>query len=148
MTGRVYALDTSALMTLIEGEAGADRVEEVLREEHSLLPFPVLMEVHYMSRREQGRAEADRRYAVAKQLPSRILWQIDEPILLTAARFKASHKVSFADAMIAAFAKLYGAILLHKDPEFEVLAEEIGLEALPYKPRSVPSRTSETQDPS
>jgi len=35
--------------------------------------------------------------------------------------------------LIAAYAQQQGAILIHKDPEFEALAETIPLEALPYK---------------
>jgi predicted nucleic acid-binding protein len=120
-------------LTLLEDEAGAARVEEVILEEKTLLPWPVLLEVYYISQQEAGPAEADRRYALLKQLPCEILWQIDESILLTAARFKAEHRLSLADALIAAFARNHGAVLLHQDPELESLAEQVGLEALPYK---------------
>jgi predicted nucleic acid-binding protein len=58
---------------------------------------------------------------------------MDEPVLLTAARIKANFHVSLADAMIAAYTFQRKAMLVHKDPEFESLAEEIDLEALPYK---------------
>ena len=37
--------------------------------------------------------------------------------------------------MIAAFAQRQQAVLVHKDPEYDVLAEEVELEALPYKVR-------------
>jgi len=134
---KAYVLDTSAMLTLIEDEAGADRVEEVLREDRAIIPNIVLMEIHYISLQERGQAEADRRYGLTKQLASEILWQMDEPTLLTASRFKAAHRLSLADAMIAAFAKRNGAVLLHKDPEFEALAEQVDLEALPYKSASM-----------
>lgn len=133
MNRKAYVLDTSAMLTLIEDEAGADRVEEVLREDQVVIPHIVLMEIHYITLQERGQAEADRRYGLAKQLTSKILWQMDEPTLLTASRFKAAHRLSLADAMIAASAKRNDAILLHKDPEFEALAEQVDLEALPYK---------------
>jgi len=133
MDRKTYLLDTSAIFTLIEDESGSERVEEVLRKEQVFLPFLALMEVHYISRQELGAGEADRRYALMKQLPCKILWQIDEPTVLTAARFKASYRLSLADALIAAFAQRQGAILLHKDPEFEALLEQVELEALPYK---------------
>jgi predicted nucleic acid-binding protein len=83
----------------------------------------------------QGRSEAvaDRRYALLKQLPTTFLWSIDEPTLLTAARFKARYRLSLADALIAAFAVRHEAILVHKDPEFEALAEVVRQETLPYK---------------
>lgn len=122
------------MLTLIEGEEGADRVEGILRDERALLPWMTLLEVHYVTFQEQGQGEADRRYALMKRLPSEVLWEIDEPILLTASRFKAGHRLSLADAVIAAFAHQEDAILVHKDPEFEVLSEQVRLEALPYKP--------------
>jgi predicted nucleic acid-binding protein len=128
-----FLLDSSAILTLLEDEAGAVRVEEVILEEKTLLPWPVLLEVYYISQQEEGPAEADRRYAMLKQLPCEILWQIDESILLTAAHFKAEHRLSLADALIAAFARNHGAVLLHKDPELESLTEHVRLEALPYK---------------
>lgn len=133
MSPERYMLDTSALLTLIEDEAGADRVEQVLHQGQVLLPWPVLLETHYISQRERGRAEADQRYALIKKLPATLLWDFDEPTLLTASRLKATHLLSVADAIIAAFAIRENAILLHKDPEFEPLSGDVTLEGLPYK---------------
>ena len=133
MNSDCYVLDTSALVALIEDEPGADRVAQVLAEEQVLLPWTVLLEVHYVTRQRRGQAEADRRYALARQLPATILWEMNEPIVLTAARLKAAHWLSFADAIIAAFALREGATLLHKDPQFEALEGQVTLEALPYK---------------
>lgn len=130
-----YVLDTSALLALIENEEGAGRVESILREEKVVLPCLVLLEVHYITRQERGQGEADRRYALLKQLSCEILWQLDEPTLLTASRFKAGHRLSLADAMIAAVAQRQQAALVHKDPEYEALSDEVELEALPYKNR-------------
>ena len=126
-------LDTSAILTLLEDEEGAERVEALLREGQVLLPFLVLLETYYITLQERSEAVADRRYALLKQLPATFLWSVDEPTLLTAARFKARHRLSLADALIAAFAVQQGAILVHKDPEFEALAELVRQEALPYK---------------
>ena len=128
-----FLLDSSAILTLLEDEGGADRVAEVIRTEKTFLPWPVLLEVHYISHQEEGPAEADRRYALLKKLPCEVLWQLEESVLLTAAHFKAKNKISLADALIAAYARSSGAILLHKDPELEALSEHLGLEALPYK---------------
>ena len=131
--GALYLLDTSALLTFIEDEPGSDRVEEVLKDAAILLPWPVLMEIYYITLQEKGRAEADRRYALLRQLRAEILWAMDEPILLTAARLKAEHHVSLADAVVAAFAIRNNAVLIHKDPEFDALAGLLPMEALPYK---------------
>ncbi|MBI5445637.1 MAG: PIN domain-containing protein [Deltaproteobacteria bacterium] len=133
MSGDRYVLDTSAILTLIEDEPGADRVEQALAEEEVFIPWVVLLEAVYITRQERGEAEAERRYALLKQLRAAILWEADEPTVLTAARFKASHRVSLADAVIAAFAARQGAVLLHKDPEYEPLAPAVRQERLPNK---------------
>ena len=126
-------LDTSALFTFIEDEPGADRVEQALNQVTTLLPWTVLLETYYITFQEEGQAEADRRIALIRQLKVRILWDMDESILLTAAKLKANHRISLADAIIAAFAIRCGAVLIHKDPEFETLAGLLRMEALPYK---------------
>jgi ribonuclease VapC len=125
-------LDISAVLALIEDEAGADRVEHLLRSDQALVPWPVLMETYNITQREQGQADADRRYAMLKRAAD-ILWEIDEPVLLTAARLKAQHPISFADALIAAYAVRRDATLVHKDPEYAVLEGTVKLEPLPYK---------------
>ncbi len=130
-----YLLDTSALMTLLEGEAGADRVEKLIRRETVLLPFMALLEVHYVTIQEQGEEEANARYAMLQALPTVHLNEVDEPVLLAAANLKAHHHMSLADAIIGAFAERHDAILVHKDPEFEALVGRVRLEALPYKAR-------------
>ena len=130
---RPWLLDTSALLSFIEDEAGADRVEQALKQPTTLVPWPVLLETHYVTLQEDGQAEADRRVALIKQLNVEILWGMDESTLLTASKLKAEHRVSLADAVIAAFAIRRGAVLMHKDPEFDALAGLLPMEALPHK---------------
>jgi len=133
VTPKSILLDTSALLTLIEDEAGAARVEQVLRDGAAIIAWTSLLEVVYVTQQERGVPEAERRYALLKVLPVTLLWTMDEPILLIAARFKARYRVSFADSIIAAYAAYHQATLLHKDPQFEALASELDVEALPYK---------------
>lgn len=133
MAPKRYLLDTSALLTLMEDEAGSDRVEQLLTHAQVLLPYLVLLEAYYVTYQERGQSEADRRYALIRSLPATILWEMDEPTLITAARLKAEHRLSLADALIAAFAIRQQATLVHKDPEFEALSSQVDLEALPYK---------------
>jgi len=129
-----FVLDTSALLTLMEEEEGTDRVEAILRQEKLIFPFAVLLEIYYISLQEHSEATADYRYALICNLPrADIYWNMDEPTLLTAARFKAHCHVSFADALIAAFAVQNDAILVHKDPEFDALKGHVLQESLPYK---------------
>jgi predicted nucleic acid-binding protein len=128
-----YLLDTSAILALMEDEPGAERVETVLRQGEVLLPFPVLLETYYITLQERSEAVADERYALLRHLSVTELWSMDEPTLLTAARLKARFRISFADALIAAFALRNQAVLVHKDPEFESLADQVRQEPLPYK---------------
>ena len=134
MSDKAHILDSSAVLALIEDKEGAERVEEVLREGRVLLPFVVLLEVYYITRRERGEPEANRRYGLLKRLVPEVLWGMDEGLLLRAGQLKAEYPISLADALIATFAIQEGAVLLHKDPEYEVLAQEVELEALPYRP--------------
>jgi predicted nucleic acid-binding protein len=117
----------------MEDEEGAERVEEILREGEVLLPFPVLLEVYYITLRERSEQVADERYALLRSLPATEIWRVDEPVLLTAARLKAQHRLSLADALIAAFALQYRAALVHKDPEYEPLTGMVQQESLPYR---------------
>ncbi len=133
---RPVLLDTSAILTFIEDEEGADRVGEALSNPTTLVPWPVLLETHHITQREEGQAEADRRLALLKQVDLTILWEVDEPMLLTASQIKAKHRLSLADCIIAAYAIRAGAILMHKDPEYEALRDRVAMEALPYKRRA------------
>lgn len=133
MSAGRYLLDTSALFAFMEDEEGAERVEEILREGEVLLPFPVLLEVYYITLRERSEQVADERYALLRSLPATEIWRVDEPVLLTAARLKAQHRLSLADALIAAFALQYRAALVHKDPEYEPLTGMVQQESLPYR---------------
>jgi predicted nucleic acid-binding protein len=127
-----YLLDTSAILTLIEDEPGADRVEELLRSGEVLLPFMAGLETYYISLRESGPDEAERRLFLLRQMPVRWLDTVGEGVLVTAGRFKARHRISMADSLIAAFAAEAGAVLVHKDPEYEAL-DDVLQECLPYK---------------
>ena len=133
MSPDLYVLDTSALFAFIEDEDGSERVEKLFLQQDCILPWIVILEAIYITQKERGEAEANYRYALLKQLPVRIIWDMDEPVLLTAARIKANYHVSLADAIIAAYTYQHKAILVHKDPEFDSLADQIDLEALPYK---------------
>lgn len=128
-----FVFDTSAIFTLFEAEHGVERVKQIIRDAVVLLPWAVLLEVLYITQQERGDIVAQHRYAALKQSFPRILWEMNEPTLIVAARWKSQHRLSFADAIIAAYAFYQGATLLHKDPEYEALIGQVTLESLPYK---------------
>ncbi|PPD40281.1 MAG: VapC toxin family PIN domain ribonuclease [Methylobacter sp.] len=130
-----YLLDTSALLTLRDNEAGANQVADILyqaQEGKSLCfgCFMSLMEVLYRVWKDESEQAGRLAYRQCLSLP--IKWLHEHPALLEkAAEIKATHSLSLADAWIAASALLQGAVLVHKDPEFVGLACQ-QLE-LPYK---------------
>jgi predicted nucleic acid-binding protein len=133
---RRIVLDTSALLTLHNDEAGSDRVAAVLlaaAEGHVAVYgcFISLMEVLYRIWKTEGERAGRTAYAQCLELP--IVWVHESPALLErAASLKAVHALSLADAWIAATALEGQATLMHKDPEFEAIAG-LSEERLPYK---------------
>lgn len=123
MSDERFVLDTSALLAFMLGGKDADVVEEILNDKRHrvFVPWPVLAEIYYVTRRRRGEKEADRRYVLVKELPVSIIWQLEEPEILTAARLKGDYPLSFADALIAAAAASRAAVLVHQDSEFEAL---------------------------
>ena len=131
-------LDTSACFAFLEDEAGADVVESYLVEAKQgrrviHLSFATLTEVEYITTQERGASDADAALAKMKAWPIRWLHS-DEALCGEAAKLKAAHKVSFADAFVAATAQRLNATLVHKDPDFDALKGIIKLHALPPKP--------------
>ena len=122
-----FVLDTSALLTLRSEEGGADRVEQILRRARDgrskvLLSFMTRMEVLYRITADENEEAA--RTALRLLDSSGIRWiSCEESILEEAARIKARGGLSVADAWIAATAVRHGAVLVHKDPEFNEVPE-------------------------
>ena len=132
----VFLLDTSALLTLRDNEPGAERVAALLNDSDSGACachgcFMSMMEVFYRVWKDGGEAAGRKAYALCQRLP--ITWLHESPALLErAASVKATHSLSLADSWIAASALEVGAVLVHKDPEFENLPGLLE-ERLPYK---------------
>lgn len=129
-----YVLDTSVILTLTDQEAGEDEVEYILNIARAVecqieVCSISLMELAYIRLREQGEDDAAQLVALVKSWP--IVWIYpDEKIWPQAAKLKAFHCLSLADALIAAVAKLHDAILVHKDPEFETFAKSVSKKSL------------------
>ena len=132
MSGDCFVLDTSALLAFMTGEEGADQVERILlgKENRLFIPWAVLFEIYYVTKRTRGDKDADKRFVLIKELPVSVLWNMEELDVLTSARIKAQFRVSFADSIIAATALRQDAILVHKDPEYECLSGLIKLRSL------------------
>ncbi|MFU8832033.1 MAG: PIN domain-containing protein [Wenzhouxiangella sp.] len=131
---RQFLLDTSALLALRDDEPGAERVAGLLRDPavrcHAC--FMTRMEVLYRIWKDES--ELAGKLALQQCLALPLDWvEASDELLLQAAELKAGFSISVVDAWIAAAAMRQGAILLHKDPEFNALAIE--QEWLPLKPK-------------
>lgn len=104
-----FLLDTSAFLTLTDREPGVDRVRELLKAAkrgdvrlHAC--FVTLAETQYILTYDLGSDRARRLVAAIKKFP--IQWlHSDDALCASAAEIKAAHKVSLADAFIAATAQ-------------------------------------------
>lgn len=125
----VKILDSWALLAFFKGEDAADTVEALIHKaaaEKARLLLCVVNwgEIYYGMWRAGGRAAADE---VAADLSGMPVELVDADLHLTkqAAIYKATHKMSYADAFAAALAKIKNAELVTGDPEFKQVEKEI-----------------------
>ena len=134
-------LDTSAILAFFCAEEGADAVEKLLRaaSRGSLTvyaSFATVAELFSAAMKREGRERAEYYLSVVKAWP--VTWvQSDESLCVLAGALKGSHRMSLADAFIAATALRHGAMLVHKDPEFEALKTVVRQHVLPCKQKRV-----------
>ena len=134
-----YILDTSALLAYIENEEGADKVETLLMNalegtDTLFISTVTSIEVFYISLQEQGDVIAEERLGLIEDLPL-VQEPLNQQLTRIVGEIKASKTMSFADSCIAGLAKFMDGILVHKDPEFEQIENEIKQLKLKYKER-------------
>lgn len=132
-----YVLDTSAIFTLTKGEDGSDIVEDILNRAGKdkctvNLSFASFMEIYYITWMAKGESAAKELIILIKSLPVQKI-DSNERITLSAGRIKALHRLSVADAFIAATAIDRKSVLVHKDPELKVISQYTEILELPYK---------------
>ena len=132
-----YVLDTSAWFALLEDEDGADVVEGLLREAAAgevevFTSFMTFMEVEYITIQERGDDVAGERLRLIGKAPS-VRIESSAHLARAAAQLKATHRISVADAWIAALAQNRAATLVHKDPEYDEVENVVDVLRLPYR---------------
>ena len=124
-------LDSWALVAFFEDEASASTVEELLykaaRERHRLYLSVVNWgEIYFSTLRQASQAEAEARALEIASLPIDIVGVADDlKLARQAAIFKATYRISYADAFAAALAKEKKTELVTGDLEFKTLEIEI-----------------------
>jgi PIN domain nuclease of toxin-antitoxin system len=104
-------LDACAMIAYLNDEEGAEKVEELLWQSNqgsgNLFMHEVnLLEVYYGVYRDEGKELADETYEKIINLPIKILEGLRKGVLKEAGRFKAIYKISLADSIALAEAKV------------------------------------------
>lgn len=124
-----YVLDSYSLIAYAEGEKGAHDVADILKEAlqgKAELFLCVINwgEMYYIALREGGKDRAELYKNTFARYPITII-EANKELTLQAAQYKATHKISYADAFAAALAKNRKAVLVTGDKEFKSLEGEI-----------------------
>ena len=122
-------LDSYAVLALLNEEAGADEVADLLtaameRGRPVYINEINVGEVFYVVAKHRSPAEAERVLDHLRALPLEFVsnaW----PDVMDAARIKAAHPLSYADAFAAATARRLDAVLVTGDPEFRSLSGSV-----------------------
>lgn len=124
-----YVLDSFALLAYCEGEERGKKVADLFKgalDDVADIYLCVVNwgEMYYIALREGGEQSAELYRKTLEKYPM-ILVNADQELTLQAARFKAAHKMSYADAYAAGLAKIKKAELVTGDKEFKSLEKEI-----------------------
>nr|VFK36776.1 MAG: Predicted nucleic acid-binding protein, contains PIN domain [Candidatus Kentron sp. SD]VFK40384.1 MAG: Predicted nucleic acid-binding protein, contains PIN domain [Candidatus Kentron sp. SD]VFK78333.1 MAG: Predicted nucleic acid-binding protein, contains PIN domain [Candidatus Kentron sp. SD] len=139
-----YVFDTSALLTYIKDEEGAETIADLLGkaldgEISIFISIITALEFFSASVKKEGWAVAKERLELMEDLPL-----TQEPLIpdlrktIGEMQFKiidemtAVKRLPFADSCIAGLAKSKNAILVHKDRHFQSVEDEIEQLPLPY----------------
>lgn len=124
-----YVLDAVAVLAYLSDEEGAEKVEGLLEkaergEVKIFMNYVNLGEVYYIIARELGVAKANEAIAIVKGWNLEFVG-VDESIALIAARVKAVHKLSYADAFVVATATDKKGVIVTGDKEFDGVYPDI-----------------------
>jgi|ERR1035437_2182384 ribonuclease VapC len=122
-------LDSWALLAFFKGEDAADTVETLIHKatDEKVRLFLCVVnwgEVYYGMWRAGGKAAADNVATDLSRMPIELV-EADLHLTKQAAIYKATNKMSYADAFAAALAKVKNAELVTGDAEFKPLEKEI-----------------------
>ena len=131
----IRVLDAHGLLVFLEKEAGYGKVEQsfitaVEKDEHILMASVNFGEVYYIVLRECGQDKAREIEKIIMTLPIEII-DVDIQLAKEAARFKANHKMSYADCFAAALARLHKGEIITGNKEFKTVESEIKIAWLP-----------------
>ncbi|MFC2133801.1 type II toxin-antitoxin system VapC family toxin [Bacteroidota bacterium] len=126
-----FVLDSYSLICYLEGEKNAEIVANILKagvQDNAEIFMSVINwgEIYYIVLREQGEKEAELYLKTIARYPIKII-DADKEITSEAAKLKAFHKMSYADAFAAALASMKKAKLVTGDREFKNLKSKLDI---------------------
>ena len=118
-----YILDSYALLAYFQAEPAGAKVRDILKEASAgavavFLSVISLGEIYYIVARKRGEEKAGEITELISRLPVGLVDATKERVL-AAARVKAQHPVSYADAFVVAAAIEFTATIITGDPEFK-----------------------------
>jgi uncharacterized protein len=133
----IYVLDSFALLAYFQAEPGGPIVRdlaEAAKDQKAVLYMSLINvgEMYYIVRRRRNPGRADGVIEDLRSLPI-TLCAATEDRILAAARVKAEHPLSYADAFAVALAQELDATLVTGDPEFHAVEHLVKITWLPEK---------------
>ena len=127
-----YVLDSYALIAFFEDEAGAQRVEEILKEMlagkvKGYLCIVNWGEIYYITLREQGGEQAETVIRQIRKFPLHLM-DADREQTYQAAKLKGKYPLAYADCFAASLAMKLKATLVTGDPEFKILQDFLSID--------------------
>ena len=127
-------LDSYAVLAYLQAEKGAQQVKEILHQAANgqltvQMTVINLGEVYYITSRAYGQERAEEVLAMLRHLPIKLV-VADEKLTLEAARIKAKHPLSYADAFTVALAQRHGVPVVTGDPEFSCVENLVSIKWL------------------
>ena len=131
---KAYVLDSWAIISYFQDESAAERVEQIIGDAHEeniplLISVVNASEIWYIKARRSSASAADSAIHELRQLGIHFA-EVDWALAVEAGRFKAKHRMSFADFFAAELAKEKKAMLVTGDAEFKQVEREITIEWL------------------
>ncbi len=122
-------LDAYGLLVFLEKEPGFEKInllfqKAALNNKNLLMSAVNYGEVLYVTFRRCGSKKVSELEEAMRVLPLEII-DVDVEIAREAARFKSSHKISYADCFAAALAKLYKGEVITGDKEFKTIENKV-----------------------
>ena len=118
-----HILDSYALLAYFQAEPAGAKVRNILKDaaadaSKAFLSVISLGEIYYIVARKRGEEKAGEITEAISRLPVGLV-DVTKERVLAAARVKAQHPVSYADAFVVATAIEFTATIVTGDPEFK-----------------------------